>query len=312
MNRLEICLAVTLSLSAGLPGLAKTTTPKDSNPPVEAVDDSQWRKGPSDAWFVNWDKALDEARKTRKSLFVLNTGSDWCHWCKKLHAEVLEQSEFVRFAQKKLVLLYLDSPSRDPLGKEQKRHNREIVKTLQFGSGVPCAVVVSAKGKRLGMIPGGGQTPDAYIQRLERFLSADGQSLEGENAQLLFSKGYGALVAKIAAERAALPPVTTEDFKVGLSGVAVVEPEAFKEPKNVKFADPSAACEIPFGKMAMFKMEYEVPKGYGMRIFAMPKMTREHWERLRNLQYSPSEVYMGKGTAYGYLTLSGKGHTCAV
>ena len=121
-----------------------------------AVDDASWRGGPSEAWFVNWDKALAEARKTNKALFLLNTGSDWCGWCKRLKADVLDTPEFAKFASQKLVLVYLDSPNRNPLGKEQKAHNRLIVKSLPFGGGVPHVLVMNAKGEKLGEIGGGG------------------------------------------------------------------------------------------------------------------------------------------------------------
>ena len=67
------------------------------------VDDSNWQPGPSEAWFVNWDKALAEARKSGKALFLLNTGSDWCGWCKRLKADVLDTPEFAEFAREKLV-----------------------------------------------------------------------------------------------------------------------------------------------------------------------------------------------------------------
>ena len=60
---------------------------------------SAWREGPSEEWFVDWDKALDAAKKSRKAMFLLNTGSDWCGWCKKLRAEVLDKPEFAEFAR---------------------------------------------------------------------------------------------------------------------------------------------------------------------------------------------------------------------
>ena len=56
-------------------------TAGDTNPKSSAVDDSNWSGGPTEDWFVNWDKALAEAKKTNKKLFLLNTGSDWCYWC---------------------------------------------------------------------------------------------------------------------------------------------------------------------------------------------------------------------------------------
>ena len=157
-----------------------------------AVDDSAWRGGPSESWFVNWDKALAEAKKTGKSLFVLNTGSDWCPWCKVLHEEVLKKPEFVEFASKKLVLVYLDSPYKSPLAHEQSVHNRRIADALGFGSGVPKVMVFTSGGMRLGEIGGGGLKLDAYLERLKSILREKGEE-PGDAARKLFSNGYGKL-----------------------------------------------------------------------------------------------------------------------
>ena len=149
------------SFRNGYPAEAKSATVKGkSNPlaqpakgakssPVGAVDDSDWQKGPTEQWFVNWDKALAEAEKKNKPLFVLNTGSDWCGWCKKLRAEVLGSSKFKSYARKNLVLVYLDSPRKKPLPDDQQQHNRDVASRLNFGGGVPCAKIVDPDGEQV-------------------------------------------------------------------------------------------------------------------------------------------------------------------
>ena len=47
---------------------------------------------------------------------------------------MLDTPEFAEFASKKLVLVYLDSPHRNPHGKEQRAHNRLVTKSLPFGA----------------------------------------------------------------------------------------------------------------------------------------------------------------------------------
>ena len=270
-----------------------------------AEEKSGWQGGPSEEWFVEWDKALECAKKTNKNIFVLNTGSDWCYWCKKLRSDVLDTSVFRDYAQKNLVLLYLDSPYRNPLGKEQKKHNRQIVKALQFGGGVPCAVIVTPNGKKLGMVGGGGDTADKYIERMAKQISNNGKTLRDENSKILFKEGYARLAKKIAEERAKLPPVTTSDFKAVLTGVAVVDMRiAHKDMKNVSFLPPETKLEIPFGKKALFRVKYDFPTGYGARI----------WTRCneRNFASNPSVVYKGCGVAYGFLSLLERGETSTI
>ena len=158
-----------------------------------AADDDGWHAGPSESWFVNWDKALSEARRTNKALFLLHTGSDWCGWCKKLKADVLDQPEFNAFARQNLVLVYLDSPHHNPLGEKQRAHNEQIVKALPFGRGVPHVLVMNANGEKLGAIGGGGQPLDAYLARLREILASRGEKVTDAGAIRLFAGGYQSL-----------------------------------------------------------------------------------------------------------------------
>ena len=276
------------------------------------IDDSDWRGGPSDAWFVNWDKALAEAKKKNKNLFVLNTGSDWCHWCKKLKAEVLDKPEFNEFAAKNLVLVYLDNPSRNPLGKAQKMHNRQIVKTLAFSGGVPNACVFSAKGKKLGTIGGGGLAVDAYLERLKKILLEKGQYFGDDDARTLFAEGYGKLAEAIAAARAKLPPVTKDDFKARLTGVAIVDRGQRNDYNSAKFVPPETPLEVPFGKTALFRVEYDFPEGYGARVWTRDDWPGEQRRNSYNFGSNPSGFYKGKGTAYGFLLLLERGSECTL
>ena len=133
-------------------------------------NDSGWQPGPSSVWFVNWDKAASEAKKSGKPIFVLKTGSDWCGWCIRLRKNVLTRPEFEKFAKKNLVLLYLDSPRGNPLGEAQRRHNQQVSQRLSLGCGVPNATVVTVDGQKLGNVCGGGLALDDYLQKIREIL----------------------------------------------------------------------------------------------------------------------------------------------
>ena len=277
------------------------------------VDDANWRGGPSADWFVNWDKALAEAKKTGKALFLLNTGSDWCGWCKKLRAEVLDKPEFAELARKNLVLVYLDSPNRPPLGKEQKAHNQRIVKALPFGGGVPHVLVMNAKGEKLGAIGGGGLGLDEYLEKLRGILADKGSKVDGKDAQVLFGGGYGKMVEEIAARRAALPPVATNDFKAVLTGMAVVDKDRrYGKKDDIEFLPPDAKLEVPYGKTALFRVEYDFPEGYEARVWTRDGKCDDGKSHSWHFGSNPSRMYKGKGTAYGFLSLLDRGKTCRV
>lgn len=144
--------------------------------------DRGWQSGPSAAWFVNWDRAVAEAKKSGKPIFVLKTGSGWCGWCIRLRKKVLTRSEFEKFAKKNLVLLYLDSPRGNPLGEAQRRHNQQVSQRLSLGCGVPNATVVTVDGQKLGNICGGGLAVDVYLQRIKEILDRKPPKTEEKTA----------------------------------------------------------------------------------------------------------------------------------
>lgn len=153
-----------LSPKPSVPGGLSESTPESRK---ASYDDTGWRRGPTEAWFVNANKAFRTAKGCHKQLFVLKTGSDWCPWSAKLYDNVLSRPEFVEFAARNLVLVYVDNPSKkNSLCEAQQRHNQRIVQLMRLGGGIPSATVITAEGKKLGVIDGGDWELDAYLQKL--------------------------------------------------------------------------------------------------------------------------------------------------
>lgn len=115
----------------------------------------EWLKGPDFNWFIRLEPALEKASQENKKVYVLNTGSDWCGFCKVLKREVLERPLFREFARKHLVLVYLDQPSQKvDMPQDQRNYNRATVRNLRFGGGVPCAMLLNADGSKIDTISG--------------------------------------------------------------------------------------------------------------------------------------------------------------
>ena len=128
----------------------------------------RWDRGPR-GWHVHFGKAVEEAIKENKCLYVLSTGSDWCGFCIKLHDDVLESNKFKQFAKKNLVLVYLDFPKKKKLSDEQQEHNRKVVQALGGGGGYPTALILSPTGELIDKIIGYNiaQKADGYIKKLK-------------------------------------------------------------------------------------------------------------------------------------------------
>ena len=278
---------------------------------VVAVDDSLWQGGFSEDWFVNWDKALAEAKKTGKVMLILHDGSDWCPWSKRLKKDVFDKPEFVEFARKNLVLLLLDSPNRNQQRKDQKEHNQLIVRTLSLGNGIPHACVMNVKGEKLGSINGGGLNLDQYLGRLSRIMGNKGEAMTDENVRWLFSEGYASLAAHVAAIRASLPPFNKCDFKAKVTGIArMTGPKQLGKESDLEFLPPETPVEVPFGTVAVFRVEYDFPRGYKTDVTLFPKSCDDGESHSNYFDEKGSDGKNGNGTTYAYLVLRDRGRTC--
>jgi disulfide reductase len=119
----------------------------------------------SDAlWLTNYQQALAQAAKEKKSVLIDFTGSDWCPPCIQMEKEVLSQREFIAFTKNNLVLLKLDFPRRKKLSSEEKEQNHKLGQQFGIG-GFPTYVLVDPTGKELkreiGYLPGG---PKKFIE----------------------------------------------------------------------------------------------------------------------------------------------------
>jgi thioredoxin-related protein len=161
-------------------------------------------------WYTDLDEAKAVAVKENKPLLVDFTGSDWCGYCIKLHAEVFDKPEFEAFA-KNYVLVELDFPSKKPQPAEEKAKNKAT--QTKFGvSGFPTVLLIDAKsgeayGRQSGYGPGTG--PKAYIEKLSAFKN----TAEGRAALVAESKKASEASAKRAAQGAKVrAAIEAKDF----------------------------------------------------------------------------------------------------
>ena len=118
-------------------------------------------------WTTDYQSAMQSASGSGRETLLFFTGSDWCGWCKRLEAEVLDTEEFKTYASGNLVLVKLDFPRRIAQSDFTKRRNRELAQKYGIG-GYPSLVVLNDSGEevgRLGYQPGG---PGPFIKKLRK------------------------------------------------------------------------------------------------------------------------------------------------
>lgn len=118
-------------------------------------------------WYTDFDKAMAEARRTKKILLADFTGSDWCGWCIKLDKEVFKQKEFKDYAARNLVLVAVDFPKNKWQTPAEKQKNNALAQ--KYGvQGFPTILLFSPEGKLIAQT--GYQTGGAkkYVKHLEK------------------------------------------------------------------------------------------------------------------------------------------------
>jgi len=149
------------------PGAAAPSAapPSAGRPASGPADGAGAADGP---WTSDFAAAKARARSEKKLLLVDFTGSDWCVWCKKLHAEVLDKDVFQTEAPKQFVLVELDFPNAKKLPEEVEAQNKKLAREYKI-TGFPTVLLLDAEGKvvaHTGYRPGG---PDKYMTQLGEF-----------------------------------------------------------------------------------------------------------------------------------------------
>ena len=122
-----------------------------------------------DGWSDDYKASMQAANASGKPALVLLTGSDWCIWCKRLYAEILDTPEFREYAAENLQLIYLDYPKEDYRTKEVAKQNAKLKDTFNI-RGYPTVVLLDSEGKelaRLGYMKGG---PKTFIRAIKSAL----------------------------------------------------------------------------------------------------------------------------------------------
>lgn len=120
-------------------------------------------------WQVDYDKAMEQAKKEDKVVFLYFTGSDWCIWCQKLDSLLLSKKEFLDYAKDKMVLIKCDFGQGGPVAKEFAKKHIELMQKFQV-EGFPTFFLINPANNKSQM---GGYadnlTPKNFIKIVEEF-----------------------------------------------------------------------------------------------------------------------------------------------
>lgn len=162
-----LILAFGLLLVVGMVG-CENRTPSPTPDSAQPQETGTVNEEPA-LWTSDLTAARQKAQETGKPIFLLFTGSDWCHWCVKLEKEVLATPEFESWAKENLILVKLDFLRYTEQAQDIKDKNEAL--RQQYGiSGFPTVVLLAPDGQivdQTGYQSGG---PAAYIEHLKSLL----------------------------------------------------------------------------------------------------------------------------------------------
>jgi protein disulfide-isomerase len=127
------------------------------------------------AWTTDFPKAQALAKQTKRPIFMLFTGSDWCKWCVKLEREVFEDPDFIEKTAGKYVFVMVDRPRRKKLDPALEAANAKLCDKYQI-DGYPTVLILNPAGDVIGEVgyeKGGGK---GFLKELNSVLGSNGRS----------------------------------------------------------------------------------------------------------------------------------------
>lgn len=104
---------------------------------------------------------------------IIFEGSDWCPNCRRLHSEILEDIELLKFLEKEgIELTIIDFPQRKKLTETEEHKNRDYAVKYQFEGTFPTIIISEINTDSFKKISYTNQTTDKFIQQLSAKLKA--------------------------------------------------------------------------------------------------------------------------------------------
>jgi thioredoxin-related protein len=102
-------------------------------------------------WLGDINKAKAEAQKEHRHILINFSGSDWCGPCIRLRKEILESTEFEKYASDHLVLVRADFPrqKKNQLDKDQVKRNEALADKYNPDGKFPFTLLIDERGNIL-------------------------------------------------------------------------------------------------------------------------------------------------------------------
>jgi len=100
-------------------------------------------------WVNNLEQAEQKARTENKFIMLNFSGSDWCGPCIRMHKEIFDNEEFLKYTNDHLVMVNADFPrlKKDQLPKDLQKSNDALAEKYNSEGSFPCTLLLDSNGK---------------------------------------------------------------------------------------------------------------------------------------------------------------------
>jgi FAD:protein FMN transferase len=119
----------------------------------------------------NSDKASQEAKTNNKTILLIFSGSDWCRSCMHFDKEILQNPDFISFADQQLVLLKCDFPQRKILPPDIIKQNEALAEKYNPDGDFPAILLLNDDMTLITTLRYSNQSSTQFITEVKNHLS---------------------------------------------------------------------------------------------------------------------------------------------
>ena len=100
-------------------------------------------------WVNNLEQAEQKAQTEHKLILLNFSGSDWCGPCIRMHKEIFDSENFLKYTNDHLILVNADFPrmKKNQLSKDLQKSNDLLAEKYNSEGSFPCSVLLDSNGK---------------------------------------------------------------------------------------------------------------------------------------------------------------------
>lgn len=110
--------------------------------------------------------AKKEAEISNKNILIILTGSDWCKPCIKMEKNVIENNEFIEYANQNLILFEINLPRHFDYDSKIVKNYIYLRDKYQTNS-LPSLILVNIEGKEITKISKGTSSLEKVMKELK-------------------------------------------------------------------------------------------------------------------------------------------------